>query len=139
MVDGGLALLFIAIVLVGGALLVVISLTRRPGRILNQEKYREKWLRMTNEMDNKNASSLAIAILNADRLLDEALRERGIAGETLGERMKNGKDLFSDRQGVWEAHKLRNRIAHEEIKVSARDAHSAMSKFKTALKDLGAL
>lgn len=137
--NGGLALLFVAVVLVGIALLVVISVTRRPGHKLNQDKYREKWLRISNEMDNSNSSSLAIAVLNADRLLDEALRERGIPGETLGERLKNGKTLFSDRQGVWDAHKLRNRIAHEELKLTPRNAHSAMHKFKVALKDVGAL
>jgi hypothetical protein len=137
--DGGLTLLFVAVILVGVALLVVIAVTRRPGKRLNQDKYREKWLRITNEMDNANQSSLAIGLLNADRLLDEALRERGIAGETLGERMKNAKALFSDRQGVWDAHKLRNRIAHEELKVTSRNAHSAMHKFKIALKDIGAL
>ena len=135
----GIILLFVAVVIVGITLLVVIALTRRPGRTLNQEKYREKWLRLMNEMDDKNQSSLAIAVLNADRLLDEALRERGVAGETLGERLKNGKELFSDRQGVWEAHKLRNRIAHEEIKMNAREARKAMNGFKTALKDVGAL
>jgi hypothetical protein len=137
--NGGLTLLFVSVLLVGIALLVVISVTRRPGKILNQSKYREKWLRIMNEIDNHNQSSLAIGVLNADRLIDEALRERGIAGETLGERMKNGKALFSDRQGLWEAHKLRNKIAHEELKVSARQAHSALNKFKTALKDIGAL
>ena len=137
--SSGIILLFVAVVIVGITLLVVIALTRRPGRILNQEKYREKWLRLMNEMDDKNQSSLAIAVLNADRLLDEALRERGVAGETLGERLKNGKELFSDRQGVWEAHKLRNRIAHEEIKMNAKQARKAMSGFKTALKDVGAL
>lgn len=137
--NSGLLLLFIAVIIVGGALLVVISVTRRPGKTLNQEKYREKWLRIMNEIDNHNQSSLAIGILNADRLIDEALRERGIPGETLGERMKNAKALFSDRQGLWDAHKLRNRIAHEELKVSARQAHSALNKFKTALKDVGAL
>jgi hypothetical protein len=78
--NGGLTLLFVAVILVGVALLVVISVTRRPGKRLNQDKYREKWLRITNEMDDKNQSSLAIGLLNADRLLDEALRERGIAG-----------------------------------------------------------
>ena len=137
--SSGLTLLFVAVSLVGVALLVVISVTRRPGKTLNQAKYREKWMRIMNEIDNHNQSSLAIGILNADRLIDEALRERGIPGETLGERMKSAKALFSDRQGLWDAHKLRNRIAHEEFKVNARQAHSALNKFKTALKDIGAL
>ena len=137
--ESGILLLFVAIVIIGVTLLVVIALTRKPGKTLNQAKYREKWLRIMNEMDDKNQSSLAIAVLNADRLLDEALRDRRVAGETLGERLKNGKDLFSDRQGIWEAHKLRNRIAHEEVKLNARQVRHAMNSFKTALKDVGAL
>jgi predicted RNase H-related nuclease YkuK (DUF458 family) len=58
----------------------------------------------------------------------------------MAERMKSGATLFSNRNNVWLAHKLRNRIAHEtDVRVSYDDARYALSYFKQALKDVGAI
>lgn len=79
-----------------------------------------------------------MAIVKADSLLGSALVAHGVAGNTMGERMK--KVQFSNADSVWSAHKLRNRIAHEsEVKLSADGARRALYGFKQAMKDLGAL
>jgi hypothetical protein len=81
-----------------------------------------------------------MTILNADKLLDLALKERGIKGETMGERMKNAKDTWKNANAVWGAHKLRNQIAHEaDIRVGYDDTRRALAGFKQALKDVGAI
>ena len=52
--------------------------------------------------------------------------------------MKKAGQLFSDRNGIWSAHKLRNRIAHElDVKVSEKETRTALTQFKKALRDLG--
>lgn len=131
--------LFVAIILVGGVFLVLIALTRKPSKHLNQQKYREQWLKISNSITS-DLGTQELAIINADKLLDQALRERGIAGETMGDRMKNAKTLFSDNNKIWTAHKLRNRIAHETTaKLNPVVMHKAMSAYKAALKDVGAL
>lgn len=58
---------------------------------------------------------LKSAVMEADKLLDYVLKSKRIKGDTLGERLKNAKHLFktSSYNRVWEAHKLRNRLAHE--------------------------
>jgi hypothetical protein len=79
-------------------------------------------------------------VLNADKLVDQALRESGINGETMGERLKSSATKFSDLNGLWTAHKLRNRIAHEpDVAVSYDEARYALNCFRKALKDLGAI
>lgn len=54
------------------------------------------------------------AVIVADNTLDAALKDI-VAGDTMGERLKNAKDKFNyttyDR--LWKAHKLRNGIVHE--------------------------
>jgi transposase len=56
----------------------------------------------------------------------------------MGERMKNS--TWSNADAVWQAHKLRNRIAHEsDVTVSYDDARRALAGFKLGLKDLGAI
>lgn len=130
---------FAAILIVAGLLLAMITLTKRGGQ-LDVEKYRVKWLTIEQNLSKDEPSSMLLAILNADKLLDEALKERGIKGETMGERMKAAKATWSNANNVWSAHKLRNQIAHEsDIVVSYDQARRALSGFKKALKDLGAI
>ena len=58
----------------------------------------------------------------------------------MGERLKNASNLFSNRNGLWDAHKLRNRIAHEsDVRVTYSDAQHALANFRQALKNLGAI
>lgn len=131
--------MFIVVVIIGIGLLIMMSLTRRGGRELDQAKYRSRWLSITQELGD-TPGSWQFAIMNADKLLDSALRDRGVAGETLGERLKNAKPYLSNIDGVWRAHKLRNRIAHDEaVTVSKRQANETLKVFKRALIDLGAL
>jgi hypothetical protein len=44
-------------------------------------------------------------------LLDEILIEQGFTGTNLGERLKSAN--FDTIQNAWEAHKVRNAIAHD--------------------------
>ena len=77
------------------------------------------------------------AILDADKLLDYALKKKGYQG-TLGEKLKKSKSRFSDLNGVWFAHKLRNKVAHELDEININEAKRALKHFKKALNDLGA-
>lgn len=131
--------MFIVIVVIGLALLVVISLTRRGGHVLNQEQYRSQWLRITQSMTD-SPDSWQFAVLSADKLLDLAMKERGLPGETMGERLKAATNKFSNINRIWDMHKLRNRIAHEsDTKLSRRQTNEALKVFKRALRELGAL
>lgn len=131
--------MFIFVVIVGITLLIVMSLTRRGGRVLDQTKYRSKWLAIT-QGAGSTPDSWQLAIIQADKLLDLALKERGVPGETLGERLKNAKPYLSNIDSVWRVHKLRNNIAHDnDATVSKRHAGEALKVFKRALTELGAL
>lgn len=135
----GVIWLFAAIIIVGGAFLVLMALTRKGPRKLDPQKYRERWLAISNSVTN-DAGSQQLAVLNADKLLDQALKERGIVGETMGERLKNAKHLLGDNNAIWTAHKLRNRIAHEDsVNLTPGLTRKALATFKSALKDVGAL
>lgn len=131
--------MFIVVIAIGIALLVFMSLTKRSGKVLDQTKYRSRWLDITQNAGN-TSESWQLAIINADKLLDSAMRERGVAGNTLGERLKNAKPYLTNIDSVWRAHKLRNRIAHDnDVSVSRRQANEALKIFKRALADIGAL
>lgn len=130
----------LAIVIVGVLAFVVILVTKRGERHLDVNKYRSKWLKVEQILSRDQPVSYQLSVLEADKLLDEALRERGITGQTMGERMKSYQSRWSNANAVWTAHKLRNRIAHEtDVQVSYGDARSALAGFKHGLKDVGAI
>lgn len=79
-----------------------------------------------------------LKVVEADKVLDEALRLLGYAG-SLGEKLKKAGPRFSDLNGLWTAHKLRNSLVHD-LSAVPRDAdvERAISSFRKALLDLGA-
>lgn len=138
--DNVLLPFLIGVLVVGALLAVVLMLTKRGHVTLNVDKYRTRWMTIEQSLSRDEPSSHQLCVLNADKLLDQALREKGISGNTMGERMKAQQSVWSNANAVWGAHKLRNQIAHEhDIKVSYDDAKRALSAFKRALKDIGAI
>ncbi|HEX6416453.1 MAG TPA: hypothetical protein VFZ62_02910 [Candidatus Saccharimonadales bacterium] len=138
--DTSIIFFFAAILIVAGLLFAVITMTKKGGSRLDVDKYRLRWLKIEQQLKRDEVTSYHITVLEADKLLDLALRERGVKGETMGERMKNTKETWSDRNAIWTAHKLRNQIAHEaDAVVTYDDARRALAGFKQGLKDLGAI
>jgi hypothetical protein len=83
---------------------------------------------------------MILAIVDADKLLDEALKKRHFRGKTMGERLVSAQRMISDNDAVWYAHKLRNRLVHEpNVRLKKKEAQAALAGFRQGLKDLGAL
>jgi hypothetical protein len=54
------------------------------------------------------------AIIEADIMLDEMLTRQGYVGDGVGEKLKAAEPAdFHTLRSAWEAHKVRNQIAHE--------------------------
>ncbi len=79
----------------------------------------------------------AAAVVDLDRLLDYVLSVRGYEG-TVVEKLRRAKKYFSDVEELKYAHRLRNKIVHEFLEVSPKEAKRATLAFKKALNDLGA-
>lgn len=138
--DGLLMALLVAAVLIGVLLIVAIQLTSRRQPRLNRPLYQKIWRAIQQGMDFNHPDSVQMAIMKADKLLDKAMRDYGVAGQTMGDRLKARRGLWSNEDAVWSAHKLRNQVAHEpQVTISKQAARAAMAGFERALKDLGAL
>jgi len=138
--DTPLLFFFAAILIVGVMLFAVITVTKKGGKQLDVDRYRMRWLKIEQQLKRDEPTSYHLTVLEADKLLDLALRERSVSGSTMGERMKAAKDTWSNANAVWSAHKLRNQIAHEsDVQVQYDDARRALAGFKQALKDIGAI
>ncbi len=74
----------------------------------------QRWEEVLTHLDSDNPNDWKLAIIEADVLLDDAIKEKGYAGETLGERLKSISSAhMKTLDDAWEAHKVRNRVAHE--------------------------
>lgn len=131
--------LVVAALVIAAILYLIIHFSPSP-RGLDKEKYQSRWLEIEHKLQPGNIDSHHMAILNADKLLDQALRETNSKGETMGERMKSRQGVWSNANAVWAAHKLRNQIAHDDnVQVNEETVRRALASFKKALKDLEAI
>ena len=129
-------MIFLAIVVIAGLVLLVGmgQFTRRRSG-LDVKYYRDRWAKIE-QVQKMGEPCWHVAIIQADKLLDRALKERGFSGETMGERLKSSH--AGDK--IWAAHKVRNRIAHEsDVKLNAIVVNQALRGFKQGLKNVGAL
>ena len=70
-----------------------------------------KWKIVEGYMSSTHEALWRIGIIEADALLDASLRERGYQGKDMAEMLKSAR--FSTIDLAWDAHKVRNRIAHD--------------------------
>lgn len=131
---------FAGILVFAGLVLALIFRFHHGGVQLNVDKYRRRWIEIERKLSRSNADSCHLAVIEADKLLDTALKESGAKGDTMGERLKNTKHIWSSNDSVWSAHKLRNRLVHEPDAIASYEtARKALAGFKRALKDIGAI
>jgi hypothetical protein len=119
------------------AAFVLVAFRRRP-RKLDLLKFTQRWQEVQKLCSGK--TTWPLAVINADKLLDEALKKHRCKGKTMGERLVSAQRRLSDNDGVWFGHKLRNKVVHEDMaKLRQQDVQTALRGFRQALKDLGAL
>jgi hypothetical protein len=92
-------------------------------------------------IESENPNDWKLAIIEADIMLDDLLKQRGFAGASLGERLKSiSPTQIGSLNEAWEAHKVRNRIAHDgaDFVLTKRMAEDAIARYRRVFNDLGA-
>jgi hypothetical protein len=104
---------------------------------LDVELVRQRWTEIAH-MQTQGGMGLKNALMEADKLLDYVMQAQGFTGENMGERLKRHGDRFSDLNGVWAAHKLRNQIAHDvHVDIVKPQVTSSITSLGRAISDLG--
>lgn len=133
------ALLILAIIFGIIVLFLIGRFAPKPRRNLNQDYFQKRWLELLERVKSSD-DGMALAVIDADKLVDEALKKLHFSGKTMGERLVSAQRKLSDNDSVWYAHKLRNRLVHEpNVRLKKREAQDALTGFRQALRDLGAL
>jgi len=102
------------------------------------------WASIVHRANTGTAENLRWAVMEADALVDFVLKQRGITGEGMAERLQNagfaglagsgGQKLISR---VFDAHRLRNELAHTPgFAMTTQQAERALFAFRDFLKEL---
>jgi hypothetical protein len=99
---------------------------------------RERWNGVLSHLDSPRENDWKVAVIEADKLMDDALARAGFAGDTFGDRLMNIQPgTLVSLDGVWWAHKVRNRLAHEpDYFLRYTEARQAIGYFEAALNEL---
>lgn len=97
------------------------------------------WKQILRRFDTGDDSNLKLAIIEADKVLDELLKLSGYEGETMGDRLKQITSAnLSNISEIWQAHKIRNRIVHEpDFKLDRGEAWMCVEIYKKAFQEFG--
>jgi len=107
-------------------------------RRIKAEKFKRDWASLQKFCASRETWPLAI--ITADKLLDEALRKKHIKGKSMGERLVSAQHQLKDNDKVWFAHNLARKLIDEaNIKLREADVKKSLVGIRQALKDLGAL
>lgn len=97
-----------------------------------------KWEKVQEHINSANAGDWRLAILEADILLDELLDAMKYRGESIGEKLKKIEPSdFTTLPLAWEAHKIRNQVAHEgsEFLLSEPEARRVIKLYEAVFKE----
>ncbi len=98
----------------------------------------QRWEGVVALATSQSESDWRRAILEADSMLADLLSLRGYVGSTLGEMLRGAnKQQFTTLDLAWEAHKMRNALAHlgEAFPLSEREAKATIDQYRRVFEE----
>jgi len=97
----------------------------------------QRWEKVLVYLESENQSDWKQAIIEADNLLDEMVAVMRYPGENLGERLKNVEPSdFLTLEDAWEAHKIRNQVAHQsDFTFTRREARRVLELYERVFRE----
>ncbi len=147
-------LILIAVSILLGILVVVVmvKMNRLLGVKINLAKeilppqsatssHNAKWDEIEKYINSTREAEWKFAVIEADKLVDETLKEANFQGDTMGDRLMNIQPgQLTTTEGLWEAHKIRNRLVHDvNYFLRYTEAKRAVSLYKKTLEELEAM
>lgn len=98
----------------------------------------KRWEKITKRLKTAIESEYKLAIIEAEIMLDDVLKEAGFAGETIGDRLKQlTPETLPNLEQVMETHKVRSSIIHDpDYRVTLDQARSILDIYEKAIKFL---
>ncbi len=130
--------LLIGVIALGLLLVAAFIMWRFRRRRPKPDYFQRQWRELQKLCASKDTWPLAV--VNADKLFDEALKKCHCKGKSMGERMVSAQRQISDNDAVWYAHNLAKKILEDTPhRLREAEVKRSLIGFRQALRDLGAL
>jgi hypothetical protein len=99
-----------------------------------------RWTYIMQLIESGQESDWRNAIIESDIMLDELLSRLGYPGDSVGEKLRAvNTNHFHTLQNAWEAHKVRNDIAHQgsTFQLSEHIAHRTIANYEAVFREHG--
>ena len=99
-----------------------------------------RWNHIMQLIESGQESDWRQAIIEADIMLDEVLTQLGYEGDSVGEKLRAVNPArFSTLNNAWEAHKVRNEIAHQgsTYQLGEHLAHRTIANYEAVFREFG--
>lgn len=104
------------------------------------ERDHSRWDHVRELVERPHESDWRQAIIEADIMLDDLLSQLGYVGESVGEKLKAvNPGRFHSLQHAWDAHKIRNQIAHSgsAFQLTEQLAHRTIAQYEVVMREHG--
>jgi len=107
--------------------------TAFPKRHLNKS-----WQKILLRLSKNDEANLRLALVEADNLFDDLLKQMRLPGESMADRLKYiDSSQISNIDEIWTAHKLRERIIQNpEYPITRNEIEFGVKAYERALKEL---
>jgi hypothetical protein len=100
----------------------------------------ERWENVLGYLSSLNQSDWKLAVMEADSMLEDMTDQMELDGDNLGEKLKaSNKEKFKTLDDAWEAHLVRNKIAHEgtQFELSQHEANRVITLYENVFREFG--
>jgi hypothetical protein len=101
-----------------------------------------RWHYILTLIESPNESDWRVAIIEADTMLEELLRERGYSGDSVSELLEAARSSgYPSIQNAWDAHLVRNQIAHagSDFSLTQVEGRRVIKMYQGFFEDLKAI
>lgn len=104
-----------------------------PKRHLNKS-----WQKILERLNKNDEANLRLALIEADNLFDDLLKQMSMPGESMADRLKYlDSSQVPNIDEIWRAHKLRNVMVHNhEYPVTRNEMEFGVRAYEKALKEM---
>lgn len=108
---------------------------------LNASVFTAHWAGIEEKAREGTPQALVLAVISADNLVDAALKQMGLEGEHMADRLQHFTyDDFNQIEDVWKAHKLRNELVHTPgFQLKKGEAEEILRVYESFLRTLRAI
>jgi len=149
-VSMSLSIIFLAIIIFSIVRMVEIQLydmeeiDHEIHKALQKQNERERvanprWHYIQTLIESPNESDWRVAIIEADSMMEEMLKEKGLTGNSVSELLESAKESgYRSIQDAWDGHLVRNQIAHQgsDFPVSQVEGRRVIKMFQNFFEEL---